>query len=98
LHTLPQFKDKTTMVRFSQHGVYTSRASVGLIGEHSCRISVVMLMTVAAAFAPSLAFAYVDRAQGSRRWIAGLAARGLGLALVGFVWYPVRRVIGAPRR
>ena len=53
-----------------------------------------MLMTALAAITPSLAFAYVGPG-------AGLSALGslvsliaaLGLALVGFVWYPVRRLI-----
>ena len=53
-----------------------------------------MLMTVAVAITPSLAFAYVGPG-------AGLSALGslvsllaaLGLAIVGFVWYPVRRLL-----
>ena len=53
-----------------------------------------ILMTAAAAIVPSLAFAYVGPG-------AGLSALGslvsllaaAGLAILGFVWYPIRRLL-----
>ena len=59
----------------------------------------VILVVLAATLAPSMAFAYVGPG-------AGLSAVGsllsllaaLGLAVLGFIWYPIRRLLRSFQR